>query len=81
MAPTPVFMVLVNFKNLPNWVGPALIIMGIICSVAAGFGLMSRANSPITKGLGGLALSVVFFVFNLALVIAVGCSGVGRIAP
>lgn len=79
MAPTPVFMVLMNFKNLPDWIGPALIIMAIFCSVTAGFGLMSRANSPIAKGLGGLALAAVFFVFNLALVIAAGCSRMGRL--
>jgi hypothetical protein len=59
MAPTPLMLSLMTFKNLGAWI--------------------PRANKPILRSIGGIALSVVFFVFNVMTLIAAGCSGMGRI--
>jgi hypothetical protein len=79
MAPAPLMLSLMTFKNLGDWIPLLFLTIGIIGSVTAGFGLMSRANKPILRSIGGIALSVVFFVFNVMTVIAAGCSGMGRI--
>lgn len=81
LTPAPAFLVLMGFENLPAWTGAALITMAIGCSLTAGYGMVSRVDNPIVKAMGGITLSAAFFVFNLALAIAAGCSGMGRISP
>ena len=60
---------------------PILVFMNIICSIAGGVGVVRGIESEGTRIALGLLLIPVFFILNAFLVLFIGCSGGGRIAP
>ena len=51
------------------------------CSLIAGIGLVGRERDLLVRIFFGSIMAAALFVFNAFVVIAVGCSGMGRIAP
>jgi hypothetical protein len=62
-------------------IGPLLFFFGAGCCLASGFGIADRMKNPAARILVGLLLSGAFFVLNVIIVILIGCSSMGRIAP
>jgi hypothetical protein len=91
-APTGILWLFVAF--IPSVVGiicfqtksglgllPILVIVNIGCSIFGAAGVVRGIKSEGTRIVLGVLLMPVFFVLNAFIVLAVGCSGMGRIAP
>ena len=68
-------------KTVGSALVPVLLILDVGCSLAAGFGFVSGMKSLAGKVALGLFLGVFFVLLNAAIVLFLGCSGMGRIAP
>jgi hypothetical protein len=58
-----------------------LVAVDLICSVAGSIGLVRRMKSAASQVFWGFFFSLFFFVLNALIVLFMGCSGMGRIAP
>jgi hypothetical protein len=70
-----------NVKNPNEWSATVLVVLNLVCSVVAGVGLVRGIKDGGVKFTVGFFLIPFFFVLNAIIVIFVGCSGGGRIAP
>ena len=55
--------------------------LAIICCLFSGFGVSRGVKDMVSRAFLALFLAGLFFVLNVFIVILVGCSGMGRIAP
>ena len=62
-------------------IGAWLFPLGGGCCLIAAFGVLRRMKDPILRIVLGLLLAGLFFVVNIIIVVFIGCSGMGRIAP
>ena len=69
-------------SNRPG-IGPVVLGVGILCCLIGGLGVAGafKKSSSASSVLVGLLLAGVFFVLNVIIVVLIGCSGMGRIAP
>ena len=65
----------------PQWMFTALVILNGGCCLLAAFGLLGGIKELIARVFLGLFLAGFLFVLNCLIVLFVGCSGMGRIAP
>jgi hypothetical protein len=70
-----------QIKPQGQWVFPCLLVLNILCSLAAAFGLVSRMKDDGMRVLCGLLLAIFLFFMNVVIVVFAGCSSMGRIAP
>jgi len=70
-----------HLKNPGRWLFPLLIALNLMFSVAASVGLVHGMKDGGVQFIIGLFLAPFFFVLNTLIVLFVGCSGMGRIAP
>jgi len=61
--------------------GSALLVLGATCCLISGFGISRHMENPVARTLCGLLLAGLFFFLNVIIVVLIGCSGMGRIAP
>lgn len=79
--PTLVSLLLFETKNPSQWSFRALLFLSAACCLCSGFGVLARMKDLVLRIALGLILAGVFFVLNLIVVLFIGCSGMGRIAP
>lgn len=79
--PSLVAIPCLGIKNMPQWLGLSLLMVNAGCSLFAGIGLLSGIKDPAIRVILGVLLGGFFFVLNVIIVIFIGCSGMGRIAP
>jgi hypothetical protein len=63
------------------WAMQFAFFLNVVCSLAAGIGLLSGMEEKVSQIMLGIFLGGGFFFLNVVIVIFVGCSGMGRIAP
>jgi len=80
-VPSVIGIACLQIKNPGNGLFPILVMLNLALSVAASIGLVRGMKNTGSKILLGLFLSAFFFVLNVVIVVFVGCSGAGRIAP
>lgn len=68
-------------RNPPQWLATALLILSATCCLCSGFGVLAGVKDVSLRIVLGLVVAIAFFVLNVIVVIFVGCSGMGRIAP
>jgi len=68
-------------KNPGQWLVAVLVVLNLVCSVAASAGLVRGMKKEGIQVIVGFFLFVFLFVLNALIVLFVGCSGKGRIAP
>ena len=68
-------------QNLPDWVGPALLVFSGACCLVSAFGVLGGVKNMALRVIFGILLAVFFFILNAIIVVFVGCSGMGRISP
>lgn len=81
VAFVPSFVAIPLLNSFSPIVGLGLWILTGSCCVSAGFGVVQRMRRLGDRIFFGLFLAGVFFVLNVFIVILIGCSGMGRIAP
>ena len=74
-------IICLNIKNPGSWLFPALLILNLVFSVASSVGLVKGMKNEGSQFALGFFLTGFFFVLNAFIVLFVGCSGMGRIAP
>jgi hypothetical protein len=79
--PSLLWIPIVGMKNPPDWALKPLWIVTIFCCLLAGVKILDGMKDRVNQFVFGFLLAVVFFLINAVIVIAVGCSGGGRIAP
>jgi hypothetical protein len=67
-------------KPIPSLFG-LLVAIDVVCSVAAGKALVRGMKDEASRIFLGVFLSLFFIVLNALIVLFIGCSGMGRIAP
>jgi Na+/H+ antiporter NhaC len=70
-----------NLKHPGQWMLPILVLINAIISVVAGTRLVKGMKDELVQGLLAAFLVIFFFVLNAFIVIFVGCTSMGRIAP
>jgi hypothetical protein len=68
-------------KNSSDFPLKSLLALTIVCCVCAGFGILRDTKNLAARIFFSVLLAGVFFVLNVFIVILIGCSGMGRIAP
>lgn len=76
-----VILLCYDVRNDFSQVGGIAILINVICSLISGIGFSLRAKDIIGRLFVGTVLPVFLFVFNVLVVVVVGCSSMGRIAP
>lgn len=79
--PSAIGIACLHFKNPFRWLFPLILTLNLIFSVAASIGLVRGMRSAASKFILGFFLILFFFVLNALIVLFIGCSGMGRIAP
>lgn len=79
--PSMVSLLLFQTKNPPQWSLSALLFLAAACCLCSGLGVLARMKDQVVRIVLGLVLAGVFFVLNVLVVLFIGCSGMGRIAP
>jgi len=77
----PSFVAIPLINNLASFGGAWLFVLTGGCSLFAAFGVLRRMKAPVLRIVLGLLLAGLFFILNVFIVILIGCSGMGRIAP
>lgn len=83
LAFIPSVIALAALKGTLSAIGPILLIIGVLCCLLGGLGVagaFKESSSAVSIPIG-LLLAGVFFVLNVIIVVLIGCSGMGRIAP
>lgn len=80
-VPSLVSIPLLRARNPPQWSLIALLFLAAACCLCSGLGLLARMKDQVVRIVLGLVLAGVFFVLNVLVVLFIGCSGLGRIAP
>jgi len=81
VAFVPSFLAIPRIRNPSSFVGEWLWLLGGGCCVLSAFGVLRGVKSLGMRIFLGLLLAGFFFVLNIFIVILIGCSGMGRIAP
>jgi hypothetical protein len=81
VAFVPSLVALSTFDSRSPTVSGGVLILAVACCLCSGFGVLGRTKYPETRILFGLLLAGIFFVLNVFIVIFIGCTGMGRIAP
>ena len=81
VAFVPSFVAIPLFNNPSPLIGGWLFPLMGGCCVFAAFGVLRRMKDLIVRIVLGLLLAGLFFILNVFIVILIGCSGMGRIAP
>jgi hypothetical protein len=80
-VPSLVAAPLINGKYASQFSGPGFMFLTAACCLCSGLGVLRGVKSLTVRIFLGLFLAGVFFALNVFIVILVGCSGTGRIAP
>ena len=80
-VPSVVGIACLQIKNPGQGMLPLMLVADLICSVAASVGLVRGMKNGGAQFIIGFFLIPFFFVLNGLIVLFVGCSGMGRIAP
>jgi len=80
-VPSVIGTVCFQLKNIGSWLLPVLILLTLICCVAASVGLVRGMKNKAAQPIVGLLLIPFFIGLNVLIVLFIGCSGMGRIAP
>jgi hypothetical protein len=81
LAFVPSVVALLLLPNPSLGVGPALLILSGGCCWVSGFGIVAGVKDSVVRFFAGFILGGVFFLLNVIIVVLIGCSGTGRIAP
>ncbi|HWD93215.1 MAG TPA: hypothetical protein VG938_12800 [Verrucomicrobiae bacterium] len=80
-VPSLVAAPFINGRYAAHFSGPAFLFFAAACCLCSGFGVLRGVKNQAVRVVLGLFLVGVFFILNVFIVILVGCSGTGRIAP
>jgi hypothetical protein len=80
-VPSAISIALLGVKNVPQWSVTALLFIGAGCCLCSAFGMLSSVKDSVARAILGLLLAGGLFVLNVLVVVFVGCSNMGRIAP
>ena len=81
VAFVPSVLALALWNNSSPGIGPIVLVPGIGCCLVSGFGITSGMKDSVVRMFAGLLLAGVFFLLNVIIVVLIGCSGMGRVAP
>jgi hypothetical protein len=83
VALVPSFVAIPLFNNPSPQIGGWLFLFLLTggCCIFAAFGVLRRMKDPILRIVLALLVAGLFFVLNVFIVLLIGCSGMGRIAP
>jgi hypothetical protein len=79
--PSAIGIASLHLKNPGQLLFPVLVTLNLIFSVAASVGLVRGMKNGGFQFIIGFFLIPFFFVINALIVLFIGCSGMGRIAP
>jgi len=79
--PSVVGMACLQWKSKGQWPFLLVVSLDLICSLAGSIGIVRGMKNGALRMFLGFALSVFFFILNAVIVLFMGCSGTGRIAP
>jgi hypothetical protein len=77
----PCFVAIPLMNNPSPTVSGGLLILTVTCSLCSGIGVLRGVKNQAARILLGLVLAGVFFVLNVIVVVFIGCSNMGRVAP
>jgi hypothetical protein len=80
-VPSVIGIACLHIRQPAGWLYPVLTLLNLFLSVAAAGGLVRGMKQGGMKTVVAFFLFVFFFVLNALIVVFVGCSGTGRIAP
>ena len=80
-VPSLIGIACLHIKNQGQVLLPLLVVLNLVLSVAASVGLVRGMKNGGAQFIIGFFLIPFFFVLNVLIVLFVGCSGMGRIAP
>ena len=79
--PSVIGVACLQLKNPGQGLLPALLILNLVFCVTASIGLLQGMKSEASRFIFAVFLILCFFVLNTLIVLFIGCSGMGRIAP
>ena len=79
--PSVVAIATFGIKPTPQWLLLFLLLVNAVCSYCSAKVLLSSIKDSLSRSTYSLLLVTFFFGLNVMIVLFVGCSGMGRIAP
>lgn len=77
--PSLVGMVFLRAKT--PWLLRELVGLNLVCGIVGSIGLVRRMKYGASRVIAAFLLALLFFILNAMIVLFIGCSGMGRIAP
>jgi hypothetical protein len=81
LSPTAFGLLCIGLRDNGRFLLMICPVLDVICSVVGGIGLACQAKTAASRFFAGLFMVPFFILLNAAIVLFIGCSGVGRIAP